>query len=81
MVAVIQKLQSLIWSLNQLCIVSIFIDLALVYAISWLWKILLMFKSAGRLVGVGEASFVSLGAPFILDVAPPSQVKCYYKNC
>ncbi|KAG0605674.1 hypothetical protein M758_9G078900 [Ceratodon purpureus] len=25
------------------------------------------------LVGVGEASFVSLAAPFILDVAPPSQ--------
>ena len=25
------------------------------------------------LVGVGEASFVTLAAPFILDVAPPSQ--------
>lgn len=35
---------------------------------------------AGRLVGVGEASFVSLAAPFILDVAPPSQVKwCLWK--
>lgn len=28
----------------------------------------------GRLVGVGEASFVSLAAPYILDVAPEGQV-------
>lgn len=27
-----------------------------------------------RLVGVGEASFISLAAPFIDDVAPDSQV-------
>ena len=27
-----------------------------------------------RLVGVGEASFISLAAPFIDDHAPPAQV-------
>lgn len=27
-----------------------------------------------RLVGVGEASFISLAAPFIDDNAPPAQV-------
>jgi MFS family permease len=30
------------------------------------------------LVGVGEASFISLAAPFIIDVAPPAQVCISY---
>jgi hypothetical protein len=41
-----------------------------------------MFCSFFRLVGVGEASFISLAAPFIDDNAPPAKVSFLsFRSC
>ena len=42
---------------------------------------LLFFYFFCRLVGVGEASFISLAAPFIDDNAPAAQVSFFALFC
>ena len=50
------------------------VSLVYLFIIStWTWSFLLLIYLF-RLVGVGEASFISLAAPFVIDNAPPDKV-------